>query len=229
MTFSGKDEHLEAFTNNWDNLMLTSKTQPTESHRYAALMSRLKKCHGLATTVAHMDRQARGHPDRTFDFLMNAARRLVGQRRTERQEHELKRLFSAGAATDLALPAGMKGEKRGKSSKGKGKSDAIKDKKTMPCFKMRDNGASPDGEKCEYSHRRDIIDAAKAKTKGNGKGKSKDKKGGNGKGKVKQICRDFKMPGKGCLRGSTCPFLHEQPAMAAAHAAPAPAPASAGQ
>ena len=207
--------------------MLTFKSQPTESHRYAALMSRLRKCHGLTTTVAHMDRQPHGHPDRTFDFLMNAARRLVEQRRTERQEHELNRLFSAGVVTDVALPAGMKGKKG--DGKGKSKLGVIKDKKTMPCFKMRDHGTCPDGEKCEYSHRRDIIDAAKMKKKGDGKGKGKDKKGGTGKGKVRQICRDFNTPGKGCLRGSTCPFLHEQPAMAAAHAPAAPASAGAGQ
>ena len=52
MTFSGKDEHLEAFVTSWDALMLTFKTKPTESHLYSALMSRLKKVPGLATTVA---------------------------------------------------------------------------------------------------------------------------------------------------------------------------------
>ena len=36
MTFSGKDEHLEAFVNSWDALMLTFKTKPTESHLYSA-------------------------------------------------------------------------------------------------------------------------------------------------------------------------------------------------
>ena len=221
MTFSGKDEHLEAFLTSWDALMLTFKTKPTESHLYSALMSRLKKLPGLATTVAHMDRQPNGHPDRCFDFLMNAARRLVEIRRNERQEHELNKLFAAGSTVSAALPAGQKGA--GKGAKGKGKSD----RKTMPCFKMRDTGACPDGDKCEYSHKKDIIDAAKEKKKSGGKGKGKDKKGG--KGKVKQICRDFNTPGKGCLRGSTCHFLHEQPAMAAAPIASAPASAVAGQ
>ena len=90
-------------------------------------------------------------------------------------------------------------------------------------------GTCPDGDKCEYSHKKDIIDAAKEKKKSGGKGKGKDKKGGSGKGKVKQICRDFNTPGKGCLRGSSCHFLHEQPAMAAAPIASAPASAVAGQ
>ena len=72
MTLSGKDEHLETFVNSWDDLMLTFKTKPTESHLYSVLMSRLKKLPGLVTTVAHMDRQANRHPDCCFDFLMNA-------------------------------------------------------------------------------------------------------------------------------------------------------------
>ena len=80
MTFSGKDEHLGAFVKPWDALMLTFKTKPTESHFYSALMSRLKKLPGLATTVAHMDRQENGHPDRCFDFT--EARRDPAQRAT---------------------------------------------------------------------------------------------------------------------------------------------------
>ena len=54
------------------------------------------------------------------------------------------------------------------------------------------------------THKKNIIDAAKEKKKNGGKGKGKDKKGGKGKGKVKQICRDFNTPGKGCLRSSSC-------------------------
>ena len=190
-------------------------------------MSRLKKVPGLATTVAHMDRQENGHPNRCFDFLMNAARRLVEIRRNGRQGHELNKLFAAGSAASMALPAGQKGGD-GKGGKGKGKGN---DRKTMPCFKMRDTGTCtcPDGDKCEYSYKKAIIDAAKEKKKNGGKGKGKDMKGGNGKGKVKQIFRDFNTPGKGCLRGSTCHFLREQPAMAAAHVAPALASAGAGQ
>ena len=107
---------------------------------------------------------------------------------------------------------------------------------------MRDNGSCPDGAKCEYSHDKAIIDAAKKKKKekedkkkaGKGGGQNKgskgdgknDKKGSGNGNKSKMICRDFNNPSKGCLRGSTCHFLHEQPAMAAAR--PTTAPATAG-
>ena len=108
-------------------------------------------------------------------------------RRNERQEHELNKLFVAGSTATAALPAGQTGAGKGAGKSAKGKVE----RKTMPCFKMRDTGNCPDGDKCEYSHKKDIIDAAKEKKKNGGKGKGKDKKSGNGKGKAKQICRDF--------------------------------------
>ena len=93
---------------------------------------------------------------------------------------------------------------------------------------MRDTGNCPDGDKCKYSHKTDIIHAAEEKKK-KSKGKGKDKKGGTGKGKAKQICRDSNTPGKLCLRDLSCHFLHGQPAMAAASVASAPASAVAAQ
>ena len=98
MTFNGADAQLEAFLSSWDNLLLTFKTMPTEAHLYSALYSRLRRVSGLATTIAHIDRQVHGHQDRSYAFLMDAARRLVEQRRTERQQHELSKLYKIGRA-----------------------------------------------------------------------------------------------------------------------------------
>ena len=112
MTFSGKDEHLEAFVNSWDALTLTFKTKPTESHLYSALMSRLKKLPGLATTVAHMDRQENDHTDRCFDFLMNAARRLVEIRRAGVEASA----SSASEGRDGVHPSASQGEVRAAST-----------------------------------------------------------------------------------------------------------------
>ena len=184
MTFSGRDEHLEAFVNSLDALMLTFKTKPSESQvcRLTTLQREdesAQEAFGLATKVAHMDRQVNRHPDSCFDLLMHAVRRLVENRRNERQDHELNKLFAAGSKASPALLAGQKGAGKGKDKKA---GTRVKiDCKTIPCFKMRDTGNCPDGDKCEYSHKKDTIDAAKEKKK-NGKGKGKDKKGGTGKG-----------------------------------------------
>jgi len=155
----------------------------------------------------------------------------VEVRRTEKQNNELAKLYTTGGGThEVAMAAPKAG---------------AKDKKQMPCFKMRDHGSCADGAKCEYSHDKTVIEAAKKKKKeyedkkkkdggkGDKKGAKGSGKGGNKAGKaVKIICRDYNNPAKGCLRGSTCNFLHEQPAMAAPKSAPAAptaaAPASAG-
>ena len=88
------------------------------------------------------------------------------------------------------------------------------DRKTIVCFKMRNTDNCFDGDKCEESHKKDIIDVSKEKNK-NGQGKSKNKKGGTGKDKAKLICRDFNSPDKKCLRCSYFDFLNEQSAMTA--------------
>ena len=53
----------------------------------------------------------------------------------------------------------------------------------MQCFKMRDTGNCSDGDKCDYSNKKDIIDGATDKKK-NDNCKDKSKKGANGKGKA---------------------------------------------
>jgi hypothetical protein len=153
---------------------------------------------GLATTIAHIDRQVFGHEDKSYAFLHSASTRLVQQRREERQAAELAKLYTQpGGGNALAATA---------------------DKKSLPCFKLRDGAKCEAGDSCPYSHDRQVIEQAKkAKAKSKGKGKGGDGKGknkGKGKGKVKGTCNFYNSPA-GCTRGSACPYLHEAPAMAA--------------
>ena len=138
---------------------------------------------------------------------MSAARRLVDQRRTERQQAEFMRLYQAGH--DMALPA------------------AAADKKDKPCFNLRDKGTCEKGSSCPYSHDPEIVEKARrAKAESKGKGKGKGKGGGPApkpKPAPKRICRFFNSP-KGCSHGSACTWLHERPAMAAQLPPPTPTP-----
>ena len=177
----------------WETLLLTFKVQPSEAHLYSAFYARLCKVPGLSTTIAHIDRQQFGHEDKSYDFLYAAAARLVQQRREERQANELAKLFTQpGSQQGVALAA-------------------VADKKTLPCFKIRDGAKCEAGDSCPYSHDRQVIEAAKKAKQGKGKGGSKSK--GKGKGTGKRICSLFN--NGGCQRGSACTFLHETPAMAA--------------
>ena len=198
IAFSGTDSGLESFLNLWDSLLMSFRTQPSEDHLFAALYSRLRRVPGLATTVAHIDRLSYGHEEKSYSFLIDAARKLVDQRRTERQQAELVKVFQSGGA-EIALPAANDVEKGQK-----------------PCFVMRDKGTCDKGAACPYSHDPKIIEKAK-RAKAEGKGKGKGKGGGlkpTPKPAPKKICRFFNSA-KGCSHGSQCTWLHERPAMAA--------------
>ena len=164
------------------------------------------KVPGLSTTIAHIDRQQFGHEDKNYDFLYAAATRLVQQRREERQANELAKLFTQpGTQQGVALAA-------------------VADKKTLPCFKIRDGAKCEAGNSRPYSHDRQVIETAKKAKQGKGKGGGKGKGKTEGKGKGKRICSFFN--NGSCQRGSACTFLHETPAMAAKAPEPA-APAAA--
>ena len=100
----------------------------------------------------------------------------------------------------------------------------------MPCFAVKDGKTCAAGASCPYSHKPDIIAAAKAKAKEKEKAKAKaqaaaaaPEKGkgkGKGKSKGKRICWHFNNQPSGCQKGSACTFLRESPAMAARVEAP---------
>ena len=228
LAFDGKESGLDPFLTTWDHLLLSFKQQPTESHLYSKLIVLLNNVPGLADTVKYQKRLKYGHPDKTYDYLISAARDLANHNREERQQKELSKLYKG--SLDHALAASSPSEKA-----------------KMPCFAIRDGKACSKGKDCPYSHDPKIIKEAKEKKEkaaanGKGKGKSgkgKGKDGGKGKskdkgGKGKKICAAFNS-NVGCMRGSACRDLHEAPAMAAAlvaapaAATPATAPATQSQ
>ena len=101
---------------------------------------------------------------------------------------------------------------------------------------MRDHGSCKNGDRCEYSHDKALVEAERKKKKeaeraakqnsdsaaaassGKGKGKGKEKvggssKGGKGGGKgsqgKKQPCRCW-LTSRGCDKGDACPHKHDQ-------------------
>ena len=190
----------------WEALLLTFKVQPSEAHLYSVFYARMCKVPGLSTTIAHFDRQQFGHEDKSYDFLYAAATRLVQQIREERQANELAKILTQpGTQQRVALAV-------------------VADKKTLPCFKIRDGAKCEVCNSCPYSHDRQVIETAKKVKQGKGKGGGKGKGNTNGKGKDKLIYSFFK--NEGCQRGSACTFLHDTLAMAAKAPEPA-APAAA--
>ena len=101
-------------------------------------------------------------------------------------------------------------------------------KKKKVCFNMRDHGSCRNGDRCEHSHDKALVEAERKKRKeaekaakqsgdsaaaassGKGKGKGKDKGGGNSKGgkgggkgsQGKKQARRFWLTGRGCDKGA---------------------------
>ena len=214
MEFSGQDAHLEQFLITWDTLMMSFRTPPTPMHLYSALLRRLRKCAGLKLTVEHLDRQVPGHPDRNYDFLMTAARRLVERKKSEKQTLEYSKIFKTTQGLDVpALPV-LPGDANGPKGKGKGKGKNDTQPKTgvRVCFKMRDTGNCPDGSACKYSHDRELLAKARKEKKERDAKRTAGKESSN----MTKPCKFFNTAA-GCKKGAACTFLHEKmaPAMIA--------------
>ena len=122
MTFSGRDEHLEAFLNSLGDFMLSFKPKPSELQlcRLTNLQREdesAQEAVGLATKVAHMERQVNWHPDSCFNLLMHMVLKLVENRQNKQQDQEFNEPFTAGTKTSPAFLAGQ-GRPRRQGQKG---------------------------------------------------------------------------------------------------------------
>eukprot|EP00972_Heterocapsa_arctica_P019122 2823341-Heterocapsa_arctica.AAC.1 len=73
---------------------MTFKAQPSDDHLYATFHTRVKGVPGLKIVIDYLDRIDYTHDDKTYAYLMGAARGLVDRRRTERQTSEFNKLYS---------------------------------------------------------------------------------------------------------------------------------------
>jgi hypothetical protein len=215
---STDEAHLESFLTLWDQLLMSFKTQPSEDHLYSKFCACVKNLPGLKIVMEYVDRVDYGHDDKSYDYVMGQARRLVDKRRLAQQTLDVSRMYHADQHHALAAsPVTTK--------KGGGKGD----KKEMPCFALRDKGVCEDDE-CPYSHDPEKIKAhieaiaarAAKKEAGADTAKGKGQGKGLGKGKGSRPCWDFQA-GK-CTRGANCAFSHEKAATAAPAATAEPEP-----
>jgi hypothetical protein len=198
IVFKGDEGALENFLTLWDSLLMTFRAQPSDDHLYATFHSRVKGVAGLKIVIDYLDRIDYEHDDKTYSYLMGAARGLVDRRRTERQTTEFNKLYSG--ATSHALPADQKGGSKGDEGAGKGA------KREQVCFQMRDKGTCEYGKSCIYTHDTAKVKAAKTALETTKGGAPKGGgKGGKSKGKGK-VCAFF--PKGTCTSGAACPYLH---------------------
>ena len=181
------NDDLRGFITRWDAVIAGMTSEPDMMWKQAYFHNAIKTFKPLSHDLAVYDRTPEGEPNRSYEFLMKAARDYLERRRLEKMRQATKK--SVSGKRD-ATPAPTRPPSAGKP--------------TGICYDFQ-AGKCTRGKDCRYKHEKSD------KGKGGGKkGKSRSKSRGNSRslspGSRNQVCKFWKA-GK-CQRGNDCAFQH---------------------
>ncbi len=110
---------LRTFLNDWDSVLLAMAQEPPVEILETLFRLQIQRYQPLRDQLAYYDRLDHGHADRSYAFLISAARRHLEQRRRAETREALSRGGSA-YALPVSLARGDPGGKAKAKSKGKG-------------------------------------------------------------------------------------------------------------
>ena len=181
------NDDLRGFITRWDAVIAGMTSEPDMMWKQAYFHNAIKNFKPLSHDLAVYDRTPEGEPNRSYDFLMKAARGYLERRRLEKMRQATKK--SVSGKRD-ATPAPTRPTSTGKP--------------TGICYDFQ-AGKCTRGKDCRYRHEK--ADKGKG---GGKKGKSRSKSRGDGRslspGSRNQVCKFWKA-GK-CQRGNDCAFQH---------------------
>ena len=181
------NDDLRGFITRWDAVIAGMTSEPDMMWKQAYFHNAIKNFKPLSHDLAVYDRTPEGEPNRSYDFLMKAARDYLERRRLEKMRQATKK--SVSGKRD-ATPAPTRPTSTGKP--------------TGICYDFQ-AGKCTRGKDCRYRHEK--ADKGKG---GGKKGKSRSKSRGDGRslspGSRNQVCKFWKA-GK-CQRGNDCAFQH---------------------
>jgi len=208
-----EDNKMEGFLASWDALLAGMKRMPSDEDLEVIFLRQIRKSKALTIDVAQFDRAEPGNPDRSYEFLLRAARRYVERKRLESNRSAIAQAVSG---TKPAAPAA-----KGKGGKGRGRDRSPSSRAGGVCFEFAKSGTCSRGDTCKYKHERNEgrgRSSSRGRGKGKGKGKGKSRSNSPGRsaspgGKVNKPCSFFQ---KGsCKFGNQCRFQHNPTAPAA--------------
>ena len=181
------NDDLRGFITRWDAVIAGMTSEPDMMWKQAYFHNAIKTFKPLSRDLAVYDRTPEGEPNRSYEFLMKAARDYLERRRLEKMRQATKK--SVSGKRD-ATPAPTRPPSAGKPM--------------GICYDFQ-AGKCTRGKDCRYKHEKSD------KGKGGGKkGKSRSKSRGNSRslspGSRNQVCKFWKA-GK-CQRGNDCAFQH---------------------
>jgi len=181
------NDDLRGFITRWDAVIAGMTSEPDTMWKQAYFHNAIKNFKPLSHDLAVYDRTPEGEPNRSYEFLMKAARDYLERKPLEKMRQATKKSVSikrdAAPAPNRPLSAG--------------KPQGI-------CYDFQ-AGKCTRGKDCRYKHEKSD------KGKGGGKkGKSRSKSRGTSRslspGSRNQVCKFWKA-GK-CQRGNECAFQH---------------------
>ena len=176
------NDDLKGFINKWDSVLAGMKKEPENNVLEAYFHLAVKRFKPLEHDLALYDRAAEGSKERSYDFLITAARAYLERKRLEKTRDATKRFLGA---KDVALPA--------------------PDDKTGVCFDCQKTGKCKRGSSCPYKHEKG---REKSKGKGKGKDRSQSRSRSLTPGSRKETCKFWKAGH--CRRGKDCAFQHPE-------------------
>ena len=176
------NDDLKGFINKWDSVLAGMKKEPEDNVLEAYFHLAVKRFKPLEHDLALYDRAADGSKERSYDFLITAARAYLERRRLEKMRDATKRSLGA---KDTAMPA--------------------PDDKKGVCFDFQKIGKCKRGSSCPYKHEKG---REKSKGKGKGKDRSQSRSRSLTPGSRKETCKFWKAGH--CHRGKDCAFQHPE-------------------
>ena len=170
------NDDLKGFINKWDSVLAGMKKEPENNVLEAYFHLAVKRFKPLEHDLALYDRAAEGSKERSYDFLITAARAYLERKRLEKMRDATKRSLGA---KDVVVPA-------------------PEDKKGV-CFDYQKTGKCKRGSSCPYKHEK-----GRDKSKGKGKDRSQSRSRSLTPGSQKETCKFWKAGH--CHRGKDCAF-----------------------
>ena len=181
------NDDLRGFITRWDAVIAGMTSEPDTMWKQAYFHNAIKNFKPLSHDLAVYDRTPEGEPNRSYDFLMKAARDYLERKRLAKMRQATKKSLSGKKE---AAPAPTRPSSAGKPQ--------------GICYDFQ-AGKCTRGKDCRYKHEKSD------KGKGGGKkGKLRSSSRGTSRslspGSRNQVCKFWKA-GK-CHRGSECAFQH---------------------
>jgi len=88
------DAGLESFMNSWEMVLAAMQDVPPESILEPLFLEQIRVAPALKEEVAHYDRSRKGTPDRSYAYLLEAARRYIERQRLHRNRAAVAKQLS---------------------------------------------------------------------------------------------------------------------------------------